>query len=165
MQQVCSCWEVSKESRWKCNWFYAFFGLLFSHWLQGGTPTPFDRNFGTKMGAKSILWLTEKLKECYRHGMWPQNQSLQHILVAYQSHLVDRSPLLVCRSYLCKHTRLRLCAGNEEESAHLPTSGWPKRRHRFWVRCLLSLWPMLYTHSKTKGNDESLLCLLQAPHP
>lgn len=38
-------------------------------YLQGGTPTPFDRNFGTKMGAKSILWLTEKLKECYRHGM------------------------------------------------------------------------------------------------
>lgn len=35
---------------------------------QGGTPTPFDRNFGTKMGAKSVLWLTDKLKECYRHG-------------------------------------------------------------------------------------------------
>ncbi|KAE8293410.1 ATP-dependent 6-phosphofructokinase, muscle type [Larimichthys crocea] len=36
--------------------------------LPAGTPTPFDRNFGTKMGAKSVLWLTEKLKECYRHG-------------------------------------------------------------------------------------------------
>lgn len=40
---------------------------LVSH-RQGGTPTPFDRNFGTKMGAKSVLWLTDKLKECYRHG-------------------------------------------------------------------------------------------------
>lgn len=40
---------------------------LISH-RQGGTPTPFDRNFGTKMGAKSVLWLTDKLKECYRHG-------------------------------------------------------------------------------------------------
>uniref|UniRef100_A0A8C6Q0I9 6-phosphofructokinase n=1 Tax=Nothobranchius furzeri TaxID=105023 RepID=A0A8C6Q0I9_NOTFU len=41
---------------------------VLGHMQQGGTPTPFDRNFGTKMGAKSILWLTEKLKDCYRHG-------------------------------------------------------------------------------------------------
>ncbi|KAM6925075.1 LOW QUALITY PROTEIN: ATP-dependent 6-phosphofructokinase, muscle type-like [Xenentodon cancila] len=41
---------------------------ILGHMQQGGTPTPFDRNFGTKMGAKSVLWLTEKLKECYRHG-------------------------------------------------------------------------------------------------
>uniref|UniRef100_A0A3B4U838 ATP-dependent 6-phosphofructokinase n=1 Tax=Seriola dumerili TaxID=41447 RepID=A0A3B4U838_SERDU len=41
---------------------------VLGHMQQGGTPTPFDRNFGTKMGAKSVLWLTEKLKECYRHG-------------------------------------------------------------------------------------------------
>lgn len=36
--------------------------------LQGGTPTPFDRNFGTKMGAKSVAWITGKIKECSRHG-------------------------------------------------------------------------------------------------
>ncbi|KAM9786215.1 ATP-dependent 6-phosphofructokinase, muscle type-like [Neosynchiropus ocellatus] len=41
---------------------------VLGHMQQGGTPTPFDRNFGTKMGAKSLLWLTEKLKGCYRHG-------------------------------------------------------------------------------------------------
>uniref|UniRef100_A0A673CS60 6-phosphofructokinase type A n=1 Tax=Sphaeramia orbicularis TaxID=375764 RepID=A0A673CS60_9TELE len=41
---------------------------VLGHMQQGGTPTPFDRNFGTKMGAKSVLWLTDKLKECYRHG-------------------------------------------------------------------------------------------------
>ncbi|XP_061112958.1 ATP-dependent 6-phosphofructokinase, muscle type-like [Conger conger] len=41
---------------------------VLGHMQQGGTPTPFDRNFGTKMGAKSVLWLTEKLKDCYRHG-------------------------------------------------------------------------------------------------
>ncbi|XP_027870242.1 phosphofructokinase, muscle a [Xiphophorus couchianus] len=40
---------------------------VLGHMQQGGTPTPFDRNFGTKMGAKSILWLTDNLKECYRH--------------------------------------------------------------------------------------------------
>uniref|UniRef100_A0A9J8DFP4 Phosphofructokinase, muscle b n=1 Tax=Cyprinus carpio carpio TaxID=630221 RepID=A0A9J8DFP4_CYPCA len=41
---------------------------VLGHMQQGGTPTPFDRNFGTKMGAKAVLWLTDKLKECYRHG-------------------------------------------------------------------------------------------------
>ncbi|CAL8368457.1 unnamed protein product [Lota lota] len=41
---------------------------VLGHMQQGGTPTPFDRNFGTKMGAKSVLWLTEKLKNCSRHG-------------------------------------------------------------------------------------------------
>ncbi|XP_076028165.1 ATP-dependent 6-phosphofructokinase, muscle type-like isoform X4 [Genypterus blacodes] len=41
---------------------------VLGHTQQGGTPTPFDRNFGTKMGAKSVLWLTDKLKDCYRHG-------------------------------------------------------------------------------------------------
>lgn len=35
---------------------------------KGGTPSPFDRNFATKIGLKSVLWLTDKLKECYRHG-------------------------------------------------------------------------------------------------
>ncbi|KAI7794201.1 phosphofructokinase, muscle a [Triplophysa rosa] len=41
---------------------------VLGHMQQGGTPTPFDRNFATKMGVKSVLWLTEKLKGCYRHG-------------------------------------------------------------------------------------------------
>ncbi|KAM3620943.1 uncharacterized protein V6R79_003932 [Siganus canaliculatus] len=41
---------------------------VLGHMQQGGTPSPFDRNFGTKMGLKSVLWLTDKLKECYRHG-------------------------------------------------------------------------------------------------
>uniref|UniRef100_A0A8C8M9Y2 ATP-dependent 6-phosphofructokinase n=1 Tax=Oncorhynchus tshawytscha TaxID=74940 RepID=A0A8C8M9Y2_ONCTS len=41
---------------------------VLGHMQQGGTPSPFDRNFGTKMGSKSVLWLTNKLKECYRHG-------------------------------------------------------------------------------------------------
>lgn len=37
--------------------------------LQGGAPTPFDRNFGTKLGVKAVQWLTEKLQESYRKGV------------------------------------------------------------------------------------------------
>lgn len=35
---------------------------------QGGVPTPFDRNFGTKMGVKSVQWLTEKMKDNYNQS-------------------------------------------------------------------------------------------------
>lgn len=30
---------------------------------QGGSPTPFDRNMGTKMAAKTVEWFFDKLKE------------------------------------------------------------------------------------------------------
>lgn len=30
---------------------------------QGGSPTPFDRNLGTKMAAKAVDWMIEKLIE------------------------------------------------------------------------------------------------------
>lgn len=32
---------------------------------QGGSPTPFDRNMGTKMAAKAVEWMIEKLVECH----------------------------------------------------------------------------------------------------
>lgn len=31
---------------------------------QGGSPTPFDRNLGTKMGAKAVEWFSEQLRKC-----------------------------------------------------------------------------------------------------
>lgn len=36
--------------------------------LQGGAPSPFDRNFGTKLGVKAVQWLSERLTENYRQG-------------------------------------------------------------------------------------------------
>lgn len=30
---------------------------------QGGSPTPFDRNLGTKLAAKAVDWMVEKLCE------------------------------------------------------------------------------------------------------
>ncbi|XP_074123285.1 ATP-dependent 6-phosphofructokinase, platelet type isoform X1 [Sminthopsis crassicaudata] len=41
---------------------------VLGHMQQGGAPSPFDRNFGTKISAKAMLWLSEKLKESYRKG-------------------------------------------------------------------------------------------------
>ncbi|KAM5153132.1 ATP-dependent 6-phosphofructokinase, liver type [Mantella aurantiaca] len=41
---------------------------VLGHLQQGGSPTPFDRNYGTKLGVKAVLWISEKLRESYRRG-------------------------------------------------------------------------------------------------
>lgn len=35
---------------------------------QGGVPTPFDRNYGTKLGVRAVQWLTEKMANTFRQG-------------------------------------------------------------------------------------------------
>eukprot|EP00062_Callorhinchus_milii_P024503 gi/632984477/ref/XP_007909158.1/ PREDICTED: 6-phosphofructokinase type C isoform X13 [Callorhinchus milii] len=39
---------------------------ILGHMQQGGAPSPFDRNFGTKIAAKAVQWLSRTLKENYR---------------------------------------------------------------------------------------------------
>nr|XP_023660542.1 ATP-dependent 6-phosphofructokinase, platelet type isoform X4 [Paramormyrops kingsleyae] len=39
---------------------------VLGHMQQGGAPSPFDRNFGTKISAKAMQWISKKLKEGYR---------------------------------------------------------------------------------------------------
>ncbi|XP_045071322.1 ATP-dependent 6-phosphofructokinase, liver type-like isoform X2 [Coregonus clupeaformis] len=41
---------------------------VLGHLQQGGAPTPFDRNFGTKLGVKAVQWLTEKMINNFRQG-------------------------------------------------------------------------------------------------
>ncbi|XP_067219267.1 ATP-dependent 6-phosphofructokinase, platelet type isoform X4 [Chanodichthys erythropterus] len=41
---------------------------VLGHMQQGGAPSPFDRNFGTKIAAKAMQWISKKLKEFYRQG-------------------------------------------------------------------------------------------------
>ncbi|KAM8849923.1 ATP-dependent 6-phosphofructokinase, platelet type isoform 2-T2 [Spinachia spinachia] len=41
---------------------------ILGHMQQGGAPSPFDRNFGTKVAAKAIQWVTKTLKESYKGG-------------------------------------------------------------------------------------------------
>ncbi|XP_051554248.1 ATP-dependent 6-phosphofructokinase, platelet type-like isoform X2 [Myxocyprinus asiaticus] len=41
---------------------------VLGHMQQGGAPSPFDRNFGTKIAAKAVQWISKKLKEFYREG-------------------------------------------------------------------------------------------------
>uniref|UniRef100_A0A672JV25 ATP-dependent 6-phosphofructokinase n=1 Tax=Salarias fasciatus TaxID=181472 RepID=A0A672JV25_SALFA len=41
---------------------------ILGHMQQGGAPSPFDRNFGTKVAAKAIQWISQTLKESYKGG-------------------------------------------------------------------------------------------------
>jgi 6-phosphofructokinase 1 len=33
---------------------------------QGGSPSPFDRNMGTKLAAKAVEWMVQKLVDSHR---------------------------------------------------------------------------------------------------
>uniref|UniRef100_A0AAY4AQJ8 6-phosphofructokinase n=1 Tax=Denticeps clupeoides TaxID=299321 RepID=A0AAY4AQJ8_9TELE len=41
---------------------------VLGHMQQGGAPSPFDRNFGTKIAAKAMQWISKRLREFYREG-------------------------------------------------------------------------------------------------
>ncbi|KAM8802255.1 ATP-dependent 6-phosphofructokinase, platelet type isoform 1-T1 [Rhynchonycteris naso] len=41
---------------------------VLGHMQQGGSPSPFDRNFGTKISARAMQWITTKLKEAQGKG-------------------------------------------------------------------------------------------------
>ncbi|KAJ1160151.1 hypothetical protein NDU88_000653 [Pleurodeles waltl] len=66
---------------------------VLGHMQQGGTPTPFDRNFGTKMSAKAITWITGKIKECSRHGRIFANTSDSACLLGMRKRSLVFQPL------------------------------------------------------------------------
>ncbi|EHH18852.1 6-phosphofructokinase type C [Macaca mulatta] len=41
---------------------------VLGHMQQGGAPSPFDRNFGTKISARATEWITAKLREAQGRG-------------------------------------------------------------------------------------------------
>lgn len=43
---------------------HIFMYYFLGHMQQGGSPTPFDRNMGTKMASKTVEWMINMLKDC-----------------------------------------------------------------------------------------------------
>nr|XP_020741514.1 ATP-dependent 6-phosphofructokinase, platelet type-like [Odocoileus virginianus texanus] len=41
---------------------------VLGHMQQGGAPSPFDRNFGTKISARAMQWISSKLRESAGKG-------------------------------------------------------------------------------------------------
>ncbi|XP_062988390.1 ATP-dependent 6-phosphofructokinase, liver type isoform X1 [Elgaria multicarinata webbii] len=66
---------------------------VLGHLQQGGAPTPFDRNYGTKLGVKAVLWMSEKLKEAYRKGRIFANSADSACVIGLRRKTVSFSPV------------------------------------------------------------------------
>uniref|UniRef100_A0A8D2J7V4 6-phosphofructokinase n=1 Tax=Varanus komodoensis TaxID=61221 RepID=A0A8D2J7V4_VARKO len=66
---------------------------VLGHLQQGGAPTPFDRNYGTKLGVKAVLWMSEKLKEAYRKGRVFANSVDTACVIGLRRKAVSFSPV------------------------------------------------------------------------
>lgn len=62
--------------------------MYFEHCFssQGGAPSPFDRNFSTKIAAKAIQWISQKLTACYKGGKRSHQASVCEIPVLQFPH-------------------------------------------------------------------------------
>ncbi|OPJ86812.1 hypothetical protein AV530_009030 [Patagioenas fasciata monilis] len=66
---------------------------VLGHLQQGGAPTPFDRNYGTKLGVKAVLWMSEKLQEVYRKGRVFANSGDSACVIGLRKKVVAFSPV------------------------------------------------------------------------
>ena len=64
---------------------------ILGHMQQGGQPSPFDRNLGTKMGAKACEWLMEQLVTDTPKDF---NKSETAVLLGLKGKLYTQTPLL-----------------------------------------------------------------------
>ncbi|KAM9253674.1 ATP-dependent 6-phosphofructokinase, liver type [Dugong dugon] len=66
---------------------------VLGHLQQGGAPTPFDRNYGTKLGVKAMLWMSEKLRAVYRKGRVFANTTDSACVIGLKKKAVAFSPV------------------------------------------------------------------------
>uniref|UniRef100_A0A1A8HQR6 Phosphofructokinase, platelet b n=1 Tax=Nothobranchius kuhntae TaxID=321403 RepID=A0A1A8HQR6_NOTKU len=66
---------------------------ILGHMQQGGAPSPFDRNFGTKVAAKAVQWITRMLKESYKGGIVFANSEESVCLLGMRRRAMVFQPL------------------------------------------------------------------------
>uniref|UniRef100_UPI00358EEAF3 ATP-dependent 6-phosphofructokinase, muscle type-like n=1 Tax=Myxine glutinosa TaxID=7769 RepID=UPI00358EEAF3 len=66
---------------------------VLGHMQQGGCPSPFDRNYSSKLGAKSVKWLSEQLQKCYRQGRVFANSDDSACLLGMRQRALVFQPL------------------------------------------------------------------------
>ncbi|KAM6162604.1 ATP-dependent 6-phosphofructokinase, liver type [Erethizon dorsatum] len=67
---------------------------VLGHLQQGGAPTPFDRNYGTKLGVKAMLWMSDKLRAVYRKGRVFANAPDSACVIGLRKKVVAFSPVM-----------------------------------------------------------------------
>lgn len=66
---------------------------VLGHLQQGGGPTPFDRNYGTKLGVRAVQWLTEKMADNFKQGRVFANTSDTACVVGLYKKVLTFSPV------------------------------------------------------------------------
>ncbi|XP_037344408.2 ATP-dependent 6-phosphofructokinase, liver type [Pungitius pungitius] len=66
---------------------------VLGHLQQGGAPSPFDRNFGTKLGVRAIQWISEKLSENFHHGRVFANSPETACVLGLNRKVISFSPV------------------------------------------------------------------------
>uniref|UniRef100_A0AAQ4S152 ATP-dependent 6-phosphofructokinase n=1 Tax=Gasterosteus aculeatus aculeatus TaxID=481459 RepID=A0AAQ4S152_GASAC len=66
---------------------------VLGHLQQGGAPSPFDRNFGTKLGVKAIQWISERLNENFRQGRVFANSPDTACVLGLNRKVISFSPV------------------------------------------------------------------------
>ncbi|KAH0517978.1 ATP-dependent 6-phosphofructokinase, liver type [Microtus ochrogaster] len=66
---------------------------VLGHLRQGGAPTPFDQNYGTKLGVKAMLWMSEKLRDVYHKGRVFANAPDSACVIGLWKKVVAFSPV------------------------------------------------------------------------
>uniref|UniRef100_A0A8C1BHD2 6-phosphofructokinase n=1 Tax=Cyprinus carpio carpio TaxID=630221 RepID=A0A8C1BHD2_CYPCA len=76
---------------------------VLGHLQQGGVPTPFDRNYGTKLGVRAVQWLTEKMTDSFKQVYFTNSTSrLHHNVVCYRQTSINKVFLSPCRHRMPK---------------------------------------------------------------
>uniref|UniRef100_A0A8C0Q4D5 6-phosphofructokinase n=1 Tax=Canis lupus familiaris TaxID=9615 RepID=A0A8C0Q4D5_CANLF len=96
---------------------------VLGHMQQGGAPSPFDRNFGTKISARAMQWISMKLKESPGKGAGPCG-AVRRV----EGLLVGTHPALGCTWHAA--ARLHLVAGGGGAPRLRATSPGPHATHR-----------------------------------
>lgn len=66
---------------------------VLGHLQQGGAPTPFDRNYSTKLGVKAVLWISDQFRENYRQGRVFANSPESACVIGLRKKAVLFSPV------------------------------------------------------------------------
>ncbi|XP_059198960.1 ATP-dependent 6-phosphofructokinase, liver type isoform X1 [Centropristis striata] len=66
---------------------------VLGHLQQGGAPSPFDRNFGTKLGVRAIQWISERMTENFRQNRVFANSPETACVLGLKRKVISFSPV------------------------------------------------------------------------
>ena len=105
---------------------------VLGHMQQGGMPSPFDRNFGTKMAARALLYMADLIQQSVEASKYQKNFKFEFCNESYFCRdvrggrpLIFRPPSLEKNSKIYRHSKkfsaLRPLPHQKEKGIGFPT--------------------------------------------